>query len=397
VAPDDAPPLHRRRLAQIAAFSLVCTTLLWFRTDHLTARSPQFALPWDHHMYIFMARHGPFGFHVAPYCWRVLAPAVVWASPFGVRTGFEVLTFTAIWIAGVAVWFACERLRFRPALAAAGMLLYFSLGYATKWLLFDFWLTDPLEILLVVVAVLLARSGRDVAFTVCLVVGVLAKESVIFAAPLFYTLPAHRPWDRRLALRAVAVTIPAVATLVALHLGIHQMNNDPAYLRTLPAPIRHEAIRHYTYGAVLHDTVFRRFHHLGRTLAGAVGAFGLLVPLLALVGLRRPEARSFALRILPFLVLGYVQLLFAYNTERLLVPGLAVVIPLAVWGVRELLELGAETWAVLALPGVFFAMQLVGTHEWEPIWPIQLAVIVAFAPILRPWRARRRRMAPVGS
>jgi len=382
-----------RHLFEIGALSLVCTTVLWFRTDHLTPVSPQFALPWDHHKYIFMAQHGPFGFHVAPYCWRVLAPALVWAPPFGVRTGFEVLAFAVIWITGVAVWFLCERLGFRPALAAAGMLLYFSLGYATKWLLFDFWLTDPLAILLVVVAVLLARSGRGVAFAVCLVVGVLAKESVIFAAPLFYTLQARRPWDRRLALRAAAVTLPAAAALVALHLGIHEMNNDPAYLRTLPGPSCREAIRHYTYGAVLHDTVLRRFHHLGPTLVGAVGAFGLLVPLLALLGLRRPEARSFAVQALPFLVLDYVQLLFAYNTERLLVLGLAVVIPLAVWGLSELLELGAWPWTVLALAGVFFAMQLVGTHQWEPIWPIQLGVILAFTPLLAPWRAPRRTMA----
>src|SRR5205814_1942707 len=46
--------------------------------------------------------------------------------------------------------------RVAPPLATAGMLLYFGLGYATKWTIFDFWLTDPLAVLLVVGAILLA-------------------------------------------------------------------------------------------------------------------------------------------------------------------------------------------------------------------------------------------------
>ena len=42
----------------MAGVSVLCTALLWLRTDHLTPASPYFGLPWDHHMYIFMASHG---------------------------------------------------------------------------------------------------------------------------------------------------------------------------------------------------------------------------------------------------------------------------------------------------------------------------------------------------
>jgi hypothetical protein len=381
-----------RRLALAGAVAFACTLLLWFRTDHLTPGRPEFGLPWDHHMYIFMAQHGAFSFHVAPYGWRVLAPALVWASPFGVQTGFELLTFLAIWATGSVIWLICIRLGFRPVLAMGGLLLYFSLGYATKWLVFDFWLTDQLAILAVGVAVLLALKGRTVAFAVCLAIGVMAKESVIFVAPLLYTLQARRRWDPSLAARTLAATVPAVAVLVALHLGIDEMN-DKTYPPAIEAVIRAGGIRHYTYDSVLHDTVLRRYHSLGRTLVGAVGAFGLLVPVLSLVGLRSRRARSFALRVLPFLVLDYVQLLFAYNTERLLVLAAPVLISLAVWGLAEIVEWRPEAeWVAVALPGAFFVMQLIGLHQWEPLWPIQLAVIGFFVMILRPW-ARVHRAA----
>jgi hypothetical protein len=389
-----AEPVTGRRLALAAGVAFACTLLLWFRTDHLTPGRPEFGLPWDHHMYIFMAQHGPFSLHVAPYGWRVLVPALVWASPFGAQTGFEVLTFVAIWLTGVVIWVVCVRLGFLPLPALGGVLLYFSLGYATKWLVFDFWLTDQLAILAVAVAVLLALEGRAVAFALCLAIGVMAKESVIFAAPLLYTLQARRSWDPNLAARTVGATVPAVAVLVALHLGIGEMNGG-TYPPGIEAVIRASRIQHYSYGSVLHDTVLRRYHSLGRTIVGAVGAFGLLVPLLAFFGLRSRPARSFGLRVLPFLVLDYVQLLFAYNTERLLVLAAPVVIPLAVWGLAELVEWRPDAeWVAVALPGAFFAMQVIAVHQWEPIWPIQLGVIAIFVVILRPWAARAERTAP---
>jgi len=95
--------------------------------------------------------------------------------------------------------------------------------------------------------------------------------------------------------------------------------------------------------------------------------------------------------VLPFLVLDYVQLLFAYNTERLLVLGFVALVPLAVWGMVELMELrGSGVWPFVALAAAFFALQLVGRHEWEPNVLIQLAVLAAFVPLAGPWSPRRR-------
>jgi hypothetical protein len=371
-----------------AAVAAVCTALLWFRTDHLTTHSPYFALPWDHHMYIWMAEHGPFSFHIAPYGWRVLAPALVWAMPFEPQLGFQIVSIAAVWGTGVAVWVLLRRLGFLPELAIAGLLLYFALGYATKWTLFDFWLTDPLAFLLATCAVLFALSGRDVWFAVCLAVGVLAKESVIFVAPLAYTLRVRRPWEPAQALRTLAATLPAIGVLIGLHLGIPARNADPAYVARFRHSIQANVLPRYTYGAVLHDTLVQRWHHLGSTLIRSVSAFGLFPPILAVIGLvRSPRARSFALRTLPFLVLVYVQLLFALNTERLLVLGLIAVVPLATWGLEQLMEMRGTGPAVyVGLAAAIFAVQLLGKHQWEPNLLLSLGLLAAFALAVGPWR-----------
>ena len=385
------PParVDRRDLLLAAGVAALCTGLLWFRTDHLTPGTPYFALPWDHHMYIAMAVHGPFGFHIAPYGWRVLAPALVWAMPFSAQLGFQLVT---VWATGVAVWVLLRRLGFTAPIAIAGLLLYFAVGYATKWTLFDFWLTDPLAFLLATCAVLLAMSGRDVGFAVCLALGVAAKESVIFVAPLAYTLRSTRAWDRGLAVRTIGATLPAIAVLVALHVGIPERNADPVYVAQFPPAIRDKVIQHYTYGYVLHHIVAKRVHHLGSTLIRTVSAFGLVVPVLAVIGLRSRRARSFALRSVPFLLLVLTQLLFAYNTERLLVLGLIAVVPLTAWGLEQLMELrGAGPTAYVVFAAGVFAVQLVGMHEWEPNPLIQLGILAASVPFVGPWRFGTRR------
>jgi hypothetical protein len=392
------PParVDRRDLLLAAGVAALCTGLLWFRTDHLTPGTPYFPLPWDHHMYIAMAAHGPFGFHIAPYGWRVLAPALVWAMPFSAQLGFQLVSIVTVWATGVAVWVLLRRLGFTPPIAIAGLLLYFAVGYATKWTLFDFWLTDPLAFLLATCAVLLAMSGRDVGFAVCLALGVAAKESVIFVAPLAYTLRATRVWDRGLAVRTIGAALPAVAVLVALHVGIPERNADPAYVAQFPPAIRDNVIHDYTYSAALHHIVAKRLHHLGSTLIRTVSAFGLVVPVLALTGLRSPRARSFALRSVPFLLLVLTQLLFAYNTERLLVLGLISVVPLATWGLQQLMELRrAGPTAYVVFAATVFAVQLVGIHEWEPNPLIQLGIVAAFVPFVGPWRFGGRRRAAV--
>ena len=57
----------------------------------------EFADPgWDRHYYLQAARDGPWDFHIAPYCWRVLVPLVAWASPLPLQWTFFAIAAAAL-------------------------------------------------------------------------------------------------------------------------------------------------------------------------------------------------------------------------------------------------------------------------------------------------------------
>jgi hypothetical protein len=51
----------------LLGLAFAATLLLWLRVAHLTPDIRGFAKVGDHHVYIYMATHGVFGFHIAPY------------------------------------------------------------------------------------------------------------------------------------------------------------------------------------------------------------------------------------------------------------------------------------------------------------------------------------------
>ena len=51
---------------------------------------------WDRHLYRLMAEQGLFEFRLAPYCWRVLVPALAGWSPFSLQASFFSITVTLL-------------------------------------------------------------------------------------------------------------------------------------------------------------------------------------------------------------------------------------------------------------------------------------------------------------
>jgi hypothetical protein len=377
-------------LVGVAALALALTTVLWMRTAKLTPADPDFSLPGDQHMYIHMATEGPFGFHVAPFCWRPLVPLVAQALPGSLEAGFEVQSFAAMWLAGVVIFLVGRRSGFPSTLALAGMLMFFSLGWATKFNLYDFWLTDAVALLFVALAVYLAMTRRNVAFAVVLAIGVLAKESVIFAAPLAYTLRARSLADRRAA-RALLLAIPAAAVLAAIRIGIPSWNADPAYVGSLPALVQRgaHAVPSYDLWTVVGRTVARR--DWPATAIRVLSSFGLVVGVAPLLAARR--SLGLAARFLPMLLLALSQVLVALNTERLVVVAFPAMIVLAVRGCRSLVGIGGGNGIpALALAGSSFGLLLIGPHQWMPDVSLQLVVaaVVVGATVrgIRPGPAR---------
>jgi hypothetical protein len=213
-------------------------------------------------------------------------------------------------------------------------------------------------------------------YAVLLAVGVLFKESVLFVAPLYYTLNAKKLLDVRLLLRAAGLALPAAGVYFGLRFLIPMQNDDYFYLSTLPDALHQVQLGRSTYdlGWLWNEIGMERF----RTLSAesltryTVGSFGVVPALLPLFAIRR-NAMLFV-RFLPFLLLVYVQILFATNDTRLIAAGFPAVIIMALNGADiisgtmrvNVLTLAAvfaaivcllliRTW-LLALPGIYEAI-----------------------------------------
>ena len=97
--------------------------------------------------------------------------------------------------------------------ALFSFFLFFSVGWAVKQNVFDFWLPDALGYLFTLAAIYAIYKKHDLLFVLLLSVGVLAKESVVFVAPLYYTINAARLIDLKLLRRTILFTIPALLAL----------------------------------------------------------------------------------------------------------------------------------------------------------------------------------------
>ena len=304
------------RFLCISALALSLTAALAFWNKPMTSDDPRYGTEGgDHHRYRAMAEGDALSYPYAPYNRRVLTPLIVKALPLDAEEGFYALTFLSIAATGVALFYALSRMGLGGALSLAGMFAVFSLGRATEYHMWNFWLTDPLSFLLLALCVWAVAARRDALFAALLVLAALNKEAGIFALALFYGLRATGPLDFRIMGRTVLVGLPALLVLFGLRLGI-------------------PAEEPYYYSWLLMDVVPKRLEEM--TFPEAFGeyylwTFGLVGGLLPLLSLASKEGRRMAVRLLPFVLLVYSQLLFAQDTERLLVfafPAVAILLAL---------------------------------------------------------------------
>jgi hypothetical protein len=338
------------RLLCISAVALSLTAACAFLIKPMTSDDPNYGTEdgygpegGDHHRYRAMAEGDALSYPYAPYNRRVLTPLIVKALPLAAEEGFYALTFLSVAATGVALFYALSRMGLGGALSLAGMFTFFSLGWGPKFFLRDFWLIDPLSFLLLALCVWAVAARRDALFAALLVLAALNKEAGIFALALFYGLRATGPLDFRVMGRTVLVGLPALLVLIGLRLGIPDV--EPHY-----------------YSVLLMEVVPKRLEEM--TFPEAFGeyylwTFGLVGGLLPLLSLASKEGRRMAVRLLPFVLLVYVQLLFAQDTGRLLVFAFPAVAILLALGLKVLAKVAwvREVYLV-PLPLVMFAAEL---------------------------------------
>jgi len=287
--------------------------------------------------YIAMAE-APLEHHVAPYCYRLLVPTLAGLLPLDLATSFFLLTFLFCTGTGVVLYYVLLELGLDRFLALMGLLLFYGLNWATRFVLFDFRLTDPALFFLGVLSLLSLLKGWNLCAVAALSLGVLAKESMLFVIPFAYTLRARRAVDGRALLRALAIGIVPVAVFFAVRWFIPGEYNVAGLWSKIGSERLNGGMSGFLRG-------------------GTVGTWGV-VPLVLLCFSGAP-GRDLALRSIPFLVLVYAQPFFATNVDRLLVLGFLAVVPIAVMGLKRAAEkFQLARWMVVGYTIIPYALLL---------------------------------------
>jgi|GEM_PF-6258916 len=373
----------RTGVAVAALVAGACVALLLVFTDIKTEGTVLYRDPgWDRHIYRLMADEGLFEVRLAPYCWRLLMPALAGWSPFSVQASFFFLTLLAVWATG-PVLFLTLRARGHPASRALQVVvLFYALGWGPKFILADFWIPDGLAICLVTVLLLAAQGKQLLLFAAVLAAGALTKEAVLFAAPTYICLNLRRPLDGADLARQIGALVPAGLVLAALRLGVAHHNGESAYLATLPEDIRRfpELYAHYDYRRLFDEIAVDqrwRDRSVDAFLNYTLRPLGLPLVIFALLGLK--ASWRLALALLPFFALTYAQLLFATDTQRLIVLAAPALALLAAEGLAVAGRAGLRPGVTFVAAAGVFALGLAGPQRYDPPLAGQAVILAAAA------------------
>jgi len=354
-----------RDLILVLVLAVALLVPLALRVDPLWPDHPVFSVPSDHQIYIAMAE-SPGDAHPRPFAYRILMPYAAAALPTELATSFYVLTL--LFLVGAAV---CMAGILRESGASVnemllGVTLLFSLNWWAKFLGYYFWLTDSALFCFAAASVWMMLRRRPLLAGVALGLAVLSKESALFLLPFYYVYTARKAIDTGvLKSTAIVAVVPIVVFLaVRMWLPVTGHAYDPAAL------FGQIGVERLTGG--LPDFI----------RGGTVGTWGIVVLVLAVVGCFHD--RRFARAAMIFMVLVYIQPLFALNLDRLLVYGLVVMIPLAVVGLRQVARrFDLRPWMVWTLALVPYALVLSKENFQSPPPEQRLLVIaVWFAVVL---------------
>jgi len=352
---------------------------------------PRRVLEGDHFRYLEMARGAEGKAELArqpPYCWRILAPSLARAlarTGLGLNASFYLVTNLFLFGFLLALYAFVRLVGFEAVSAGAGVTLAALMQGAVRWYEYQYWMSDPPTLFFVALAFLLTQCGQSVALALASFPAVLARESYVFVFPyhLLHVARQRGWWP------AVARTLAIAAGPIALLLLVHRLivPNEPDDLVVSIA-----------------DTLGFRWRHRddNQAYVMTVGSLGVLFPLLLLF----PERAAAMIRrhydAAAYLVITYLTLGIANNTERMLAYGLPVIVPAALWSAETLArEARIPRAAVL---GAAVALQLLfwlrlrfhgeaGLSMYQPTDAVVVAAMAAFWLAARALRRARQRAA----
>ena len=352
---------------------------------------PKQVKEYDHWRYVEMARGEegrPALRREPPYCFRVAVPALVRGlSRLGlsVNAGFFLVTNAVLFGFLLVLWLHLRDLGFGLPLRVAGLLVVGLTQGAVRWFEYQYWMTDPAALFLVMLAFFLLERRRWGALAATSVVAAFVRETYVVVYPYVFlhelrrSLPSREHGTpgapspvlaavRGAALRCVALAAVPLAILVALR-------------RLVPVDHPDRFVVHVV------DSMTFRFHHLldNEPYVLTIGSFGVLVPLLLLFPSRLPALVRRHFDCALYVVSVYATLAISNNNERPLSYALPALVPAALGCLRAFVrETGLPELSVLAavvgLQTVFWAGQRwaeMGMSIYQPVNWTTVAVMAA--------------------
>ena len=337
---------------------------------------PKQVKEYDHWRYVEMARGAegrPALQREPPYCFRLAVPALVRGlSRLGlsVNAGFFLVTNVSLFGFLLLLWLHLRDLGFALSLRAVGLLVVGFTQGAVRWFEYQYWMTDPAALGLVMLAFFLAERGKRGALLATSLLASFVRETYVLVYPYLFLRDLREGQGIRPALgRTAAVAVPPLAILVAI--------------RRLVVPSQPDD---FASGVV--DTMVFRWNHLldNQAYVVTLGAFGVLVPLLLLFPARVPAfARRHFDRAL-YVASVYATLVISNNNERPLAYALPALAPAALYGLRAFVEEarlpgGPVLALVVALQILFWSGQRwaeMGTSIYQPVNWVTVGAMTAF-------------------
>lgn len=378
-----APARARERALGLAvALAVIVFNAAWVAASLGPLHKPRRVLETDHWHYIEMARafagspdHDagvrPELARRAPFCFRVLVPALAGAlmrAGVSLHAAYYLVTNLSLlgWL--YVLFVSLEELGFarRPRLVA--LVLVGLMPGAVRWFEYQYWMTDPTALLLIALGVRLARRERWLPLGLTALVAAFAREQFVLLPVFAFGVRLRRAgWLRALRDAAALAAGPLAASLALRHAIVPAIRPDWA-----------ESLR---------DILAFRLNHLfdNQLYVLTLGTWGVLLPLALLA----PRARDARRRPAEWLLLAGVYagtLLFANNTDRLLVYALPVVLPPALLGLERLID-ASRAPALVVVGGVVALQALLyvetpftglGISVYQPVSPPVVATLLVF-------------------
>ncbi|MFX1385402.1 MAG: hypothetical protein ACFFBP_23540 [Promethearchaeota archaeon] len=364
----------------VTLLALFITISIAIKVDIMTYDHPDFPKVMDHHKYIEMAKGNPLNFHIAPFCWRIFVPSLAKIFPFSLQRNFFMIAFMGIFLTGITIYFVMKEFFSSRIYATIGIFTFFSLGWGLNCALYDFWLPDALSFLFMTLILYSILIRNDLLFVILLLIGVSVKESVLFIAPLYYTFNTRKFIDLRLFMKFVLLVFPSILVLIAVRLIIPAMNEDLVYLSTLNEKLKmvYKGMSSYNYRELFYSVGVNRFQNLSYKAlkAYSVGTFGVFIMLTPFFAIKKNGLLF--VKFLPFLIFVYAQLLFAVNTERLLIFAFPAMIILTLNGLKAISDrLCINPLLFISLPIVLWGLNMISDGNQAKM-ELQLLVYILF-------------------